>query len=70
MYYAEFQILVSDADWNQTAQKNTLKQGAFKVLKDSLQHWNITGDWTECAMLDYNQNAHFHARAAKRKFGR
>ena len=40
-YYAEFQVIAADLDWNPSALRNTLKMGLSEEMKDSFTYSNM-----------------------------
>jgi hypothetical protein len=51
MYYMEFQRLIVDLDWNDTAKRAALHCGLSKELKDILSTQDLPEDWANYVAL-------------------
>jgi hypothetical protein len=55
-YYAEFQVIAADLDWNPSALRNALRSGLSDEMKDSFIHTdrpdNLPGFITLCQKVD------------------
>jgi hypothetical protein len=66
-YYAEFQVIAADLDWNPSALQNSLRSGISKEMKDSFIHTDLLDELpafvTLCQKRD-NQIRHQRAENA------
>jgi hypothetical protein len=51
MYYAEFQRLIADLDWNDAAKRAALHCGLCEELKDILSTQDLPEDWSHYVAL-------------------
>jgi hypothetical protein len=65
MYYAEFQHLVADVDWNDTAKRAAFHQGLCDELKVILSTQDIPEDWHEYIALVKKRDSKFQACKAE-----
>jgi hypothetical protein len=61
MYYAEFQRLIADLDWNDTAKQATLHRGLSEELKDILSTQDLPEDWANYVMLVKKRDMQYRA---------
>jgi hypothetical protein len=61
-YHAEFQWLVADVDWNDTAKRAAFHRGLCDELKDILSTQDIPEDWHEYVALVKKRDSQFRAR--------
>jgi hypothetical protein len=59
MYYAEFQCLVADVDWNDAAKQAAFHWGLCDELKDILSTQDIPKDWYEYITLVKKRDSQF-----------
>jgi len=50
-YYAEFQVISADLDWNHSALRNALWMGLFEEMKDSFTYSNMPEELPLFAMV-------------------
>jgi hypothetical protein len=50
-YYAEFQVIAADLDWNPSAFRNTLRSGLPEEMKDSFIHTDMPDELPAFVML-------------------
>jgi hypothetical protein len=64
-YYAEFQRLASDLDWNNAAKRATFHRGLCDELKDILSTQDVLEDWNQYVALMEWRDQQFCARKAE-----
>jgi hypothetical protein len=64
-YHAEFQCLVADVDWNDTAKRAAFQRGLCDELKDILSTQDIPEDWHEYVTLVKKRDSQFQACKAE-----
>jgi hypothetical protein len=55
-YYAEFQVITADLDWNPLALRNALRSGLSEEMKDSFIHTDMPDDLPAFLMLCQKQD--------------
>ena len=50
-YYAEFQVIAADLDWNLSALRNTLPMGLSKSMEDSCMYSNMPDELPSCVTV-------------------
>jgi hypothetical protein len=61
MYYAEFQHLITDLDWNNAAKCAALYRGLSKELKDILSTQDLPKDWANYVALVKKRDMQYRA---------
>jgi hypothetical protein len=64
-YYAEFQSLIADLNWNDTAKCVALHRGLCEELKDILSTQDLPEDWCRYVMLVKKRDMQYRARKAE-----
>jgi hypothetical protein len=61
-YYAEFQRLIADLDWNDTPKQAALHHGLSEELKDILSTQDLPEDWANYVALVKKRDMQYRAR--------
>jgi hypothetical protein len=61
IYYAEFQCLIVDLDWNNTAKQAALYHGLSEELQDILSTQDLREDWANYITLIKKRDMQYHA---------
>jgi hypothetical protein len=64
-YYAEFQRLIADLDWNDAAKRAALHRGLSEELKDILSTQDLPEDWANYVALVKKRDMQYRARKAE-----
>jgi hypothetical protein len=64
-YYAEFQRLIADLNWNDAAKCAALHRGLCEELKDILSTQDLPKDWSRYVALVNRRDMQYHARKAE-----
>jgi hypothetical protein len=64
-YYAEFQRLIADLDWNDTAKRAALHRSLSEELKDILSTQDLPEDWANYVALVKKRDMQYCARKAE-----
>jgi hypothetical protein len=64
-YYAEFQCLIVDLDWNDAAKRAALHRGLSEELKDILSTQDLPEDWANYVVLIKKRDMQYRARKAE-----
>jgi hypothetical protein len=64
-YYAEFQRLIADLDWNNVAKRAALHRGLCEELKDILSTQDLPEDWSRYVALVKKRDMQYRARKAE-----
>jgi hypothetical protein len=64
-YYAEFQCLIVDLNWNDAAKHAALHRGLCEELKDILSTQDLPEDWSRYVALVKRRDMQYRARKAK-----
>jgi hypothetical protein len=65
MYYAEFQCLIADLNWNNVAKCMALHYGLYEELKDILSIQDLPKDWSRYVTLIKRQDMQYYACKAE-----
>jgi hypothetical protein len=65
VYYAEFQRLIADLDWNDVAKRAALHRGLCEELKDILSTQDLPEDWSRYVALVKKRDMQYRARKAE-----
>jgi hypothetical protein len=65
MYYAEFQRLIADLDWNDAAKRAALHRGLSEELKDILSTQDLPEDWANYVALVKKRDMQYRTRKAE-----
>jgi hypothetical protein len=60
IYYTEFQRLIADLDWNDTAKRAALYCGLSEELKDILSTQDLPEDWANYVVLIKKRDMQYH----------
>jgi hypothetical protein len=63
-YYAEFQVITTDLDWNLLALGYTLRMGLSEEIKDSFAHSNMPEELPAFVRVCQKQDNHILQRRA------
>jgi hypothetical protein len=58
LYYAEFQVIAADLDWNPSALRNALRSGLSEEMKDSFIHTDMPDDLPAFVTLCQKRDNH------------
>jgi hypothetical protein len=64
-YYAEFQRLIADLNWNDAVKHAALHRGLCEELKDILSTQDLPEDWSRYVALMKRWDMQYHARKAE-----
>jgi hypothetical protein len=64
-YHAEFQRLIADLNWNNTAKHAALHRGLYEKLKDILSTQDLPEDWSRYVALVKRPDMQYRARKAE-----
>jgi hypothetical protein len=64
-YYAEFQCLIADLNWNDAAKRAALHRGLCEELKDILSTQDLPEDWSCYVALVKKRDMQYRARKAE-----
>jgi hypothetical protein len=64
-YYAEFQCLIADLNWNDTAKRAALHHGLCEELKDILSTQDLPEDWSRYVVLVKRQDMQYRTCKAE-----
>jgi hypothetical protein len=65
-YYAEFQVITADLDWNPSALRNALRSGLSEVMKDSFIHTDMPEDLPAFVTLCQTRDNQIRQRRAEK----
>jgi hypothetical protein len=64
-YYAEFQRLIVDLNWNDAAKRAALHRGLCEELKDILSTQDLPEEWSRYVVLMKKRDMQYRARKAE-----
>jgi hypothetical protein len=65
LYYAEFQVIAADLDWNPSALRNALRSGLSEEMKDSFIHTDMPDDLPAFVTLCQKRDNQIRQRKAE-----
>jgi hypothetical protein len=65
-YYAEFQVIAADLDWNPSALRNALRSGVSEEMKDSFIHTEMPEELPAFVMLCQKRDNQIRQRKAEK----
>jgi hypothetical protein len=65
-YYAEFQVIAADLDWNPSALRNALRSGLSEEMKDSFIHTDMPDELHAFVTLCQKRDNHIRQRKAEK----
>jgi len=66
LYYAEFQVIAADLDWNPSALRNALRSGLSEEMKDSFIHTDMPDDLPAFVTLCQKRDNQIRQRKAEK----
>jgi len=66
LYYAEFQVIAADLDWNPSALRNALRSGLFEEMKDSFIHTDMPEELPAFVTLGQKRDNQIRQRKAEK----
>jgi len=61
-YYAEFQVIAADLDWNPSALRNALRMGLSEQIKDSFTYSNLSEELPAFVTVCQKQDNQIHQK--------